>query len=112
RVMLAVVLLLCLAAAVLVVLQFGSGYYALPGAWLAAGLICAGALGACAALGVGRTRLCVLVLAGTFVVFNYVFVARVLPGTERLKPVVPLAETLSARAAPSSAVGSYHLMLP
>lgn len=112
RVMLAIVLLLCLACAPLIVWLFGSGYYELPGARLVAALIGAGALVSLVALLARQGHIAIAGLAATFVAFNYVFVVRVLPGMERIKPVVPLAEVLAARARPSAEIGSYNLMLP
>ena len=100
RVMLAVVLVLCLACGPLVFWLFGSGYYELPGARVAAVLIGAGAVVALVALLRRRGRSPSPALAATFVAFNYVFVSRVLPGMERMKPVVPLAGVAGiARAA-------------
>jgi 4-amino-4-deoxy-L-arabinose transferase-like glycosyltransferase len=112
RIMLGVVAVLCLACSPLVFWVFGSGYYALPGARAAAVLLGIGALVMLGGVVSGRARVAVLAMAATFVTFNYVFVSRVLPGMERLKPVVPLADVLATRATSSSRLGSYHLMLP
>ena len=112
RVLLAVVGLLCLACSLIVFRLFGSGYYGLPGARAAAIVLGIGAVVSLGAMVSGRARVAVLAIAATFVIFNYVFVSRVLPGMERLKPVVPLADVLAARAMPSSQLGAYRLMLP
>ena len=112
RILLAVVGVLCLACSPLVFWLFGSGYYALPGARVAAVLLGIGAVAMLGGVVSGRARIAVLAMAVTFVTFNYVFVSRVLPGMERFKPVVPLADVLATRATPTSQLGSYHLMLP
>lgn len=96
-----------------IVRYFGSGgYYALDGARVAGTLL---AVGGVAAAVVARRRLlqpAVAVLAVIVIAFNYVFVARILPSVERLKPVVPLANVFLARASPGARLGSFELMLP
>ena len=91
---------------------FGSGYYALEGTTLVAVACVAGGLATAMAVTAGRREAAVVVLATTFVVFNYVFVARVLPSVERLKPARPLAATILAQGGTTGRVGSYHLMFP
>jgi 4-amino-4-deoxy-L-arabinose transferase-like glycosyltransferase len=90
----------------------GESFYAFPGARLAGGVLAAG--GAAAALLALRMRgrLATMVLAGSFVAFNYVVVLAVLPAVERMKPVAPLAEVFVSRAAPTAVLGGYRLMLP
>jgi 4-amino-4-deoxy-L-arabinose transferase-like glycosyltransferase len=92
--------------------MFGGGYYQLDGMPLVA-TVCT--LGGAATLwfiaSSLRTR-AIAALAATFVAFNYVFVAIVLPSVERLKPSVPLAAEITRRAGPDGHVGAYHLMFP
>ena len=45
------------------------------------------------------------------VVVNFLFVLRVLPGAESMKPVPPIARALE-RAAPDSRLGAFNMMLP
>jgi 4-amino-4-deoxy-L-arabinose transferase-like glycosyltransferase len=101
------------AAGGVIAAYFGSGgYYALAGARFLSALLVAGGL-ACAVLSLRRRGpAAVLVLAATFVVFNYVFAARTLPSIERLKPVVPLAGIFTARSSPGAQLGAYEFMLP
>ncbi len=91
---------------------FGRGYYRLDGVWLV-GIACiAGGLATLALLVAGRHRNAVLTLATTFVAFNYAFVSLVLPSTERLKPAMPMADVIRARAADTGHIGAYHMMFP
>ncbi len=97
----------------LVAWLFGSGgFYAIPGALVLAGVLVAGGVGAVVLLVAGRGRQAVIGLAAAFIAFNYLFVARALPALEDLKPVVPLARTFAARAAPGAELGLFQLMLP
>ncbi|MEO7191144.1 MAG: glycosyltransferase family 39 protein [Vicinamibacterales bacterium] len=112
RVIVGLVGALCVICAPLMFWLFGSGYYVLPGIRLASLLLAAGGCGVIVAVLRHRGAAAVFVLAGTFVVFNYLFVVRILPGMERLKPVVPIAQLFAARAGASAQLGSYHLMLP
>lgn len=91
---------------------FGSGTYALAGARIGAVALAAGGAGSLAWWASGRRQAAVVWLAGSFVVFNYVFVARVLPDVERFKPVPPLARALTARAGPDAVIASLNMGLP
>jgi len=91
---------------------FTSGYYALAGAWPAASAIAIGAVAALILQWRGGLRYAVAALAAGFIVFNYLFVLRILPDVERLKPVPPLARTFHARAAPDAHVGFFGMDLP
>jgi 4-amino-4-deoxy-L-arabinose transferase-like glycosyltransferase len=90
----------------------GSGTYALAGAHLAAAVLVLTGAGGAAWWAGGRPRAAVAWLAGGFVIFNYVFVARVLPDAERFKPVPSLVRTIAARAGPDAAVASFNMGLP
>jgi 4-amino-4-deoxy-L-arabinose transferase-like glycosyltransferase len=91
---------------------FARGYYALSGATVTAVVCVAGAIGVFAWLVARRPRNAVYTLAGTFIVFNYVFVSSVLPSTERLKPSVPLAAVIRDKAGADGHLAAYHLLFP
>jgi 4-amino-4-deoxy-L-arabinose transferase-like glycosyltransferase len=90
----------------------GAGFYALSGAVSFAAVLAASGLAALT-LWLRRQRaIAVFALAAGFIVLNYLFVARVLPGLERFKPVPSFARLLAARAAPDGSLGAYHMGLP
>jgi 4-amino-4-deoxy-L-arabinose transferase-like glycosyltransferase len=91
---------------------FTDGYYALDGIiWITA--VCVvGGVGTLVLVVAQRRFEAICALASLFVVFNYLFVARVLPSAERLKPAVPLAAAIRSQAGDSGAVGAYHLLFP
>ena len=60
----------------------------------------------------GRTRAALLVTLATFIVLDWVFVSRVLPGFERYKPVPGFAQTLASRLEPGDLVVTYDEALP
>lgn len=91
---------------------FADGYYALSGVTVTAIVCVSGAAGVLAWIFARRPRNAVFTLAGTFIVFNYVFVSSVLPSTERLKPSAPLADVIRSRAGPDGHLGAYHLLFP
>ena len=91
---------------------FNAGYYELDGIVLVGAIFVSGSVATIALLLRGRHMPAVASLAATFVLFNYVFVARVLPGTERLKPSVPLAAVMAEQAGQSGRLAAYHLMFP
>jgi hypothetical protein len=101
-----------LAVAAGIIWLFTSGYYALAGAWPGAIVISLGALASLIFQWRGRLASAVAALAAGFVVFNYVFVSRILPDVERLKPVPPLARTFNARASADAHVGFFGMDLP
>jgi 4-amino-4-deoxy-L-arabinose transferase-like glycosyltransferase len=91
---------------------FRWGYYELPSVGVMTAVLIAGGLAVVAFAAVGRTRRAVMILAMTFVSFNYLLVLRVLPGVERFKPVVPLVQVMVERGAPADRMGFYRLSLP
>lgn len=91
---------------------FSSGYYQLVSIGPAALLLILGGLVAVLGVAAGRSDRSVIVLAATFVVFNYVFVARVLPELERFKPARPLAEEIVRRVSPTAELADYKGALP
>ena len=112
RASLAVIGILCVVAGFAVYRVFGSAYLQLAGADAGALLVAGAGVAVLAGLALHRPRAAVITLAGAFVVFNYIFVTRILPSSERFKPAFWLAQTFNARAAPSATLASYHLMLP
>jgi 4-amino-4-deoxy-L-arabinose transferase-like glycosyltransferase len=101
------------AAGLAIVRYFGSGgYYELDGARFVGVLLAVSGVACVGLVIAGRHRPAVVVMAASFVLFNYVFAARTLPSIERLKPVVPLAETFLRRASPQAELGAYEFMLP
>jgi 4-amino-4-deoxy-L-arabinose transferase-like glycosyltransferase len=90
---------------------FTSGAYALAGVPAASVICVIGGIAATTCVMTGRYRVAVTALAGTFVLFNYVFVARVLPSVERFKPSPLFARTAADRGAESDRIGSYEYML-
>ncbi len=101
-----------MAAGGLVGWLFTTGGYALAGASVAAAVLVAGGGATLGALALRRNRSAVALLAATFIVFDYVFVGRILPDVERFKPTPAFAATIAARGAADDRVGSYHYMLP
>lgn len=91
---------------------FGSGYYQLSGVDAVAIVCLVGGGATLWRLVRDHRRRAVFTLAATFIVFNYLFVVRVLPSTERLKPSVPLAAEIRQRAGADGHVGAYHLLFP
>jgi 4-amino-4-deoxy-L-arabinose transferase-like glycosyltransferase len=91
---------------------FGSGYYQLSGVGAVATICLVGGAATLWRVRRGDRSLAVFTLAATFVAFNYVFVARVLPSVERLKPSMPLAAEIRERAGDTGHVGAYHLLFP
>lgn len=112
RRLVAVVAVLAIVAGALSMWLFSAGYYQLASVGPAALILILG--GAATLVGVlkGVPDRAVVVLAATFVLFNYIFVARVLPELERFKPAVPLAREISARVAPTAELGDYKGALP
>ena len=90
----------------------GAPYLDLAGATSGAVVLAAGGAAMLAGLAMRRPRAAVVSLAAAFVLFNYFFVGRILPASERYKPVPELARTFKERAAPSATLASYRLMLP
>ncbi len=59
-----------------------------------------------------RMFLAPVLLAGCFIVLNWIFVLQTLPSFERYKPVVPLSEEIRSRAGSGAAVLHYNVALP
>ena len=112
RAVLAAVAAVVVLAAVALRLLFHSGYYALADVTLMS--IVLGAAGAAALMLVmrGRSLQAFTALTAGFILFNYLFVCRVLPDAERLKPIPPIAATFKARASPAASLHSFNMMLP
>jgi hypothetical protein len=103
---------LSLVAAVAAVRLVGDGYYALRGAVPAAAGLAATGLAVTALSFRGGHGRAVTALAAGFVVFNYLFVAVILPDVERFKPIPAIAATFTARAAAGARLGAFGTMLP
>jgi len=111
----AILMLICVAvlgvaAAAVWLIGPAAGPWALRGVAPAGAALAAAAVGALA-LARHRTR-AVMALAGGFILFNYVLVARVLPDLARFKPVPPVAEAFRARAAPTARLAHVSQSLP
>jgi 4-amino-4-deoxy-L-arabinose transferase-like glycosyltransferase len=112
RVILAVVAFLTMMVGVLGYWLFNAGYYRLDGIGVVAVVLVGGSAATGIFLWRGRPMHALAALAAAYVLFNYVFVGRVLPGTERLKPSVPLAAVLAEQAGEHGRLGAYHLLFP
>jgi hypothetical protein len=71
-----------------------------------------GGLGVALLAAANRSRTAVLSIVITFIVLDWGFVLRVLPGFERYKPVPGFAQTLAPRLQPGDAVVTYNEALP
>jgi hypothetical protein len=60
----------------------------------------------------GRTRAALFAIVATFLVLDWIFVLRVLPGFEHYKPVPGFARTLQPRLEPDDIVLTYDEALP
>ena len=112
RRMIGVAALLTIAGGVGAAWLFSSGYYQLTTVLPAVGVLIAGGLVAVAALAVSRAPRAVMALGAAFVIFNYLFVLRVLPELERWKPAVPLAAVINQRVPATAELGDYKGALP
>jgi 4-amino-4-deoxy-L-arabinose transferase-like glycosyltransferase len=112
RVLMAIVGAIVLVAAVGFRLLFHSGYYAVADVTLVSVVLAASAAGALALLIRGRGSLAFAVLTAGAIAFNYLFVCRILPDAERLKPIPPIAATFKARASSGASLHSFNMMLP
>lgn len=102
----------CVGIAIGIASLFRVGFYRIDAALFIASVV--GLTGAAAVVLwiTGRRRPAVMTLAAGFVVFNLLFVGRVLPDVERFKPVPALVHTLETRATPGAALASYSMSLP
>ena len=103
---------ICIALAAGVFWWFRDGYYRLDATVPLALALGAGGLGAGVLWLRGRRGPAIATLAAGFIAFNYLFVGRVLPDVERLKPVPPLARTFTSRAAPDAKLAQLNMSLP
>jgi 4-amino-4-deoxy-L-arabinose transferase-like glycosyltransferase len=102
----------CIALGIGSVVYLNAGPYRLADSWtLLAILVATGA--ACLALWtVNRPRVAIAALAVGFIVFDYVFIGRVLPDVERFKPVPAIVRAFSARATSGARIESFNMSLP
>jgi 4-amino-4-deoxy-L-arabinose transferase-like glycosyltransferase len=112
RVILIVVCALVVALGAAVWWLLGSGYYRVADAPIVSGLLAGGGLLTIGLIAVRRHRLALAAILTTFVAFNWLFVLRVLPAVESLKPVPALAELLRRRATHDAPIASFHLSQP
>jgi 4-amino-4-deoxy-L-arabinose transferase-like glycosyltransferase len=103
---------LVVVAAAAFYLLLGPGPYEMRDRMLLAAVLAAAGVATLGLAAAGRGRPAVVALAAGFVLFNYVFVLRVLPDAERLKPVPQITAVLDARAAPNAVVASLGTSLP
>jgi 4-amino-4-deoxy-L-arabinose transferase-like glycosyltransferase len=89
-----------------------AGIYTIEGARSMGAAGVAGGLFVAAAALAGRTRLALVGVAVAFIVLDWIFVLRVLPGFERYKPVPGFARTLAARLQEGDDVVTYNEALP
>jgi 4-amino-4-deoxy-L-arabinose transferase-like glycosyltransferase len=111
-VLLLVISAACVFLAVAIGWVFGSGTYRVEDAIAASVVLGLTGLATCALWAVGRRPTAVFALALGFILFNYLFVSRVLPDVERFKPVPPLVKTFTGRAAPGAHLASLNMSLP
>jgi 4-amino-4-deoxy-L-arabinose transferase-like glycosyltransferase len=112
RGVLAGIAVLAVAMGILVAVFFSAGHYALAGAWVITVVLTLAGVAAGVLVWRGRYGAAFTTLVAGFIAFNYVFVLRLLPDVERLKPVPTLARTLTTRASPAAVVGSFNMDLP
>ena len=112
RVIIAVVAALCGVAAVVFWRLFRSGYYELGDASTVA--IVLGGASAATLLFLWRRQhaAAFMTLTAGFILFNYLFVCRLLPDAERLKPIPPIAAAFNAQASPGATLHAFNMMLP
>jgi 4-amino-4-deoxy-L-arabinose transferase-like glycosyltransferase len=115
RTAIAVVGVLCGAVAVAAWRLFGGGYFGLTSAPVAAAIVGVSGVAAFVLILRGRGAAAIAVLAAAFIAFDYLFVARMLPDVERLKPVPALARAYRDRHAAADAdthVAHFRMSLP
>ncbi len=112
RIILIVVCALVVALGAGVWWLLGSGYYRIADAAIVSGLLLAGGLATIGLIGARRYSIALTALAATFVAFNWMFVVRVLPAVEPLKPVPALVDVFKRRSSPSAPIASFHLSQP
>ena len=90
----------------------GASVYALTGALSMGVTAVAGGLVVFAAAALNRARASLVAIAATFIILDWIFVLRVLPGFERYKPSPGFAQTLSTRLQPEDLLLTYDEALP
>jgi 4-amino-4-deoxy-L-arabinose transferase-like glycosyltransferase len=99
RIILLVVCAVVVALGAAVWWLLGSGYYHIADAPIVSTLLIAGGLITIGLMIARQHRFALATILATFVAFNWLFVVRVLPAVEPLKPVPPLADLLKRRDA-------------
>jgi 4-amino-4-deoxy-L-arabinose transferase-like glycosyltransferase len=106
------VVVLIAGAGVVYLVGSPAGIYSIDGARpMGLAAVAGGLLVVIAALA-GRARLALVGVAVTFIVLDWIFVLRVLPGFERYKPVPGFARTLTPRLQAGDEVITYDEALP
>ncbi len=101
-----------LGAGVLYLLGGAGSVYAIDGITLAGTVVVIGGLVAATLAMTRRVPGAVTVLLAALIVFNWVFVLRVLPSFERYKPVPPLSDFLRDRLQPDDRIAHFNVALP
>jgi 4-amino-4-deoxy-L-arabinose transferase-like glycosyltransferase len=112
RIILVVVCAVVIALGAAIWWLLGSGYYRIADAPFVAGLLVAGGAATVALILLRWYPIALAVLAATFVAFNWLFVLRILPGVEPLKPVPAIAELVRRRSVGEAPIASYNLSQP
>ena len=112
RIGLAALYLLTAGLGAAVLWLFRGGYYDLAGTPLAGGLLIGAGLAALLLHTQRRREESVAILAGAFVLFNYLLAGWILPGAERLKPVPAFVGAFERGHAPDAKVGAYGQVMP
>ena len=99
-------------AGVLYLVGSPTGTYVFEGARIMGLVGVIGGLGVAALAGAHRCRASLLAIVVTFVLLDWVFVLRVLPGFERYKPVPGFVQTLAPRLQKDDLVVTYFEALP
>ena len=106
------VLFAVLGAGVLYLLGGAGRVYAIEGVTAAGIAVVAGGALAAILAATRRISMAVAVLAASLIVFNWIFVLRVLPSFERYKPVPPLSDYLRDRLQPDDRIAHFNVALP
>jgi 4-amino-4-deoxy-L-arabinose transferase-like glycosyltransferase len=99
-------------AGVLYLVGSPTGTYVVEGSRIMGVTAVIGGLGVALLAAANRCRAAILSVVITFIVLDWGFVLRVLPGFERYKPVPSFARTLAPRLQPGDAVVTYNEALP
>ena len=101
-----------LGAGILYLLGGAGSVYAIDGITPAGAIVVISGLAAAALAMTRRVPDAVTVLLAALIVFNWVFVLRVLPSFERYKPVPPLSDFLRDRLQPDDRIAHFNVALP